>query len=79
MCDDLRKLGMKERKTKSLAVPAVPNAYLQEFVRGYFDGDGNVWVGRMNTGRDFPNLVILTVLPPVRSLFSRKCRGDLLV
>lgn len=45
MCDDLRKLGFSERKTKSLAVPTIPGKYFRDFVRGYFDGDGNVWTG----------------------------------
>lgn len=42
MCDDLRKLSLRERKTKSLIVPNVPDKYFADFVRGYFDGDGGV-------------------------------------
>src|SRR3989338_9076928 len=41
MCDDLRKLGFFERKTKNLTVPHAPQKYFSDFVRGYFDGDGN--------------------------------------
>ena len=48
MCDDLRKLGFYERKTKSLAIPNVPKKYFSDFVRGYFDGDGNVWQGKVH-------------------------------
>ena len=51
MCDDLRALGYSERKTKSLAIPSVPEKYFADFVRGYFDGDGNVWSGEMHTER----------------------------
>ena len=43
MCNDLRNLGFKERKTKSLTLPQIPPKYMADFVRGYFDGDGNVW------------------------------------
>ena len=45
MCNDLRNLGMHEGKTKSLAVPNVPKKYFPDYVRGYFDGDGNEWIG----------------------------------
>ncbi|MGB8815626.1 MAG: hypothetical protein WCC74_00055 [Minisyncoccia bacterium] len=61
MCDDLRRLGYSENKTKSLAIPSVPNKYFSDFVRGYFDGDGNVWVGFLNKKRPKPNLLISSV------------------
>ncbi len=32
MCNDLRKLGYYERKTKSLAVPNIPKKYFSQFV-----------------------------------------------
>jgi hypothetical protein len=43
--NDLEKLGFTTRKTHSLLFPSVPKKYIGAFVRGYFDGDGNVWVG----------------------------------
>ena len=46
MCENLRSLGFRERKTKSLSVPYIPDKFLPDFVRGYFDGDGNVWVSK---------------------------------
>ncbi|MFA6416453.1 MAG: LAGLIDADG family homing endonuclease [Candidatus Paceibacterota bacterium] len=45
MCNDLRKLGYGERKTKNMSIPSVPRKFFPDFLRGYFDGDGNVWVG----------------------------------
>lgn len=45
MCNDLRRLGYDGNKTKSMSVPFVPNKFLADFARGYFDGDGNVWIG----------------------------------
>ncbi len=60
MCDDLRLLGFAERKTKSLAVPNVPERYLASFVRGYFDGDGNVWLGYLHKERKVPMLTLQT-------------------
>lgn len=54
MCDDLRKLGMKERKTYTMGLPNVSNKYFGDFVRGYFDGDGNVWSGYAHKRRKNP-------------------------
>ncbi len=61
MCDDLRKLGVKEQKTYTMALPNVPEKFLFDFVRGYFDGDGNVWVGQMNKKRKTKQMVIETM------------------
>ncbi len=61
MCEDLRSLGFYERKTKSLAVPNVPQMYFADFVRGYFDGDGNAWVGKVNKERKTPSLTLMTM------------------
>jgi len=70
MCDDLRKLGFSERKTNSLSVPHVPTKYLTHFVRGYFDGDGSVWVGLIHKKR-------ITKLLAVRSIFT-SCSNEFL-
>lgn len=60
MCDDLRQLGFSENKTKSLVVPNVSPKYFSDFVRGYFDGDGHVWVGLIHKERKTKTLVINT-------------------
>jgi intein-encoded DNA endonuclease-like protein len=60
MCNDLRNIGFNERKTKSLAVPNVPSKYFSDFVRGYFDGDGHVWIGYIHKERKTRTLVINT-------------------
>lgn len=74
MCDDLRKLGYNERKTKSLAVPHVPEKYLPDFIRGYFDGDGNVWVGYMNKSRNHFTFSIMTTFTSCSTLFLTKLK-----
>lgn len=51
MCNDLRKLGVKEQKVHFLSMPPVPNKFLHHFIRGYFDGDGNIWMGRIHSNR----------------------------
>lgn len=61
MCDDLRNLGLRERKTKSLVAPNVPDKYFVDFARGYFDGDGNVWIGFLNKKNKQTNLTLKTM------------------
>ncbi len=72
MCDDLRHLGYNERKTKSLSIPNIPSKYFSDFVRGYFDGDGNVWSGLMHKGRKTYTLVIQTVFTSCSQDFLKK-------
>lgn len=61
MYNDLYDLGMRQNKTKSLAVPNIPDKYFCHFVRGYFDGDGNVWSGLIHKNRRTSTLSIQTV------------------
>lgn len=44
--NDLLKLGFTPRKSKTLQFPSVPSKYLAHFIRGYFDGDGCVHLGK---------------------------------
>ena len=49
---DIVALGGKEAKSKDLVFPNVPEEYLPDFIRGFFDGDGSIWNikgGRINT------------------------------
>ena len=54
--NDLVKLGFSERKSKSLKMPVIPDKYVSHFVRGYFDGDGNVYICKR---KDRKNLLSL--------------------
>jgi intein-encoded DNA endonuclease-like protein len=49
--DDLIKLGLVPNKTSRMFLPEIPHDYIGDFVRGYFDGDGNVWVGDIHKNR----------------------------
>lgn len=44
--EDLLKLGFTQNKSSTLRLPRVPKRYLGDFVRGYFDGDGCVYLGK---------------------------------
>ena len=45
MFSDLMKLGITPKKSKTVNLPIVPDQYFTHFLRGYFDGDGNVVSG----------------------------------
>lgn len=42
--ESLEKLGLEPRKSLTMRFPAVPASYLGSFLRGYFDGDGCVFL-----------------------------------
>jgi LAGLIDADG-like domain len=47
LIEQLKKLGLTERKSKTLVFPqTVPKHLLRHFIRGYFDGDGSVSIDR---------------------------------
>ncbi|MFA6938939.1 MAG: hypothetical protein WC229_01600 [Candidatus Paceibacterota bacterium] len=77
MCEDLNKLGLKANKTKNLLLPKVPKKYFSDFVRGYFDGDGNVWVGFLHKNRPRPDLVIFTAFTSCSLCFLTDLRDKL--
>ena len=77
MCNDLRMLGFGERKTKTLAVPNVPERYFADFVRGYFDGDGNIWFGVIHKERKTSHLTLLTALTSCSEPFLRNIQERL--
>ena len=55
---DLLALGLIVNKAKRMKLPNIPQKYVGDFIRGYFDGDGNVWVGFLNKKRKTPTFVI---------------------
>lgn len=47
--NDLRKYGVVDNKTHYLqCVPDIPNVLVRHFIRGYFDGDGTVFINSKN-------------------------------
>lgn len=48
ICEDLIKLGILPRKTYNLNPIKVPEKYFSDFVRGFFDGDGTVYIYKVN-------------------------------
>ena len=66
---DLLALGLSESKSQTMSFPKVPKKYLRDFVRGYFDGDGNVWVGEIHKNRECRHLAIQTTFTSASSQF----------
>ena len=46
VCDNLVKNGLFYRKTHKLTLPNIKNSLMHHFVRGYFDGDGNIYMSK---------------------------------
>jgi hypothetical protein len=42
--EDLYKLGCTKRKSDTLTFPKIDKVYIRDFMRGYFDGDGTVFL-----------------------------------
>lgn len=70
MFNDLLRIGMTPRKSKTIRLPKIPAKYLAHFVRGYFDGDGSVAFGYFKS-RDRKN--------PKRTLLVRFISGNRLL
>lgn len=49
--EDLAAIGLNPNKALRMRLPSVPKECFGDFVRGYFDGDGNVWVGLVHKDR----------------------------
>lgn len=51
MVEDLYRLGFTSKKAFVLSIPDMQDKFIADFIRGYFDGDGNVWVGYVHKER----------------------------
>ncbi len=69
MVSDLEKIGLKQTKTKRMKVPEIPSRYQGHFIRGFFDGDGNVWTGYINKKRRMPTYIIQTSFTSASEVF----------
>lgn len=51
MFKDLQKLKLTPNKTKRMELPKIKKEFWGDFLRGFFDGDGNVWMGKIHKNR----------------------------
>lgn len=68
-CENLVKHGITSHKAKVMTLPAIPQNYVSDFVRGYFDGDGNVWSGYLHKDRKYPTKSLQVVFTSCSHLF----------
>lgn len=92
LCKDLISLGIKPRKTYNPnTVINIPNKYFHDFARGFFDGDGTVYIYKVNSVPQIKAGFLSTCLPffkkfnhrlcnnlsiPEKNIHPRKKRGD---
>ena len=74
---DLCILGLTPNKAKRMVLPDIPGKYFADFVRGYFDGDGNVWVGYVHKDRPTSTLTIQTTFTSGSYDFLESLRNKL--
>jgi len=61
--NDLVKLGFTPNKSLTIKFPNIPEAYLRDFIRGYFDGDGHASTGfyiRKDRSSKIPKHILFT-------------------
>jgi intein-encoded DNA endonuclease-like protein len=51
LSNDLLKLGVIPNKSLTMTFPEIPQQYLNHFIRGFFDGDGSVYIEREQYAR----------------------------
>ncbi len=74
---DLGKIGLVPNKTSRMRLPDIPNKYFGDFVRGYFDGDGNVWTGLIHKRRSLPGVTIQVAFTSCSHEFLSDLRKEL--
>ena len=74
---DLAAHGLTPNKTKRISFPKIPKEFFGDFVRGYFDGDGNVWVGQIHKMRKTSHTTIQVSFTSGSIAFVRGLRGCL--
>jgi len=42
----LKKIGLTPNKSKLMRLPQIPNEFFPDFLRGYFEGDGSIYMDR---------------------------------
>ena len=78
MCNELRTIGLCKYKTHVMSLPNIPDEYLSHFVRGYFDGDGNVWIGEVHKNRKRSTFVMQTVFTSSSKKFLTSLQDQLI-
>ena len=58
--EDLKLLGLVPNKSFTCKVPHIPEEFKYDFIRGYFDGDGCIYIKNVNTNTPTASIDIAT-------------------
>jgi len=72
--NDLIKLGITPRKTFRLKPLKIPNKYFSDFVRGFFDGDGSVYIYKVNNTPQVKVAFVGASLPFIANINQQICK-----
>lgn len=75
ICNDLINLGIHQRKTHTLQPITVPDEYFPDFVRGFFDGDGTVYLYKVNGTWQIKTGFVCVSLPFIDDLNTKLCKA----
>jgi len=70
---DLMKLGILPRKTHNLDPVQVPSEFFADFARGFFDGDGSVYIYRVNGVNQIKAEYVGVSLPFMQDFNQKLC------
>lgn len=75
ICEDIIRLGINPRKTYNLEPIKVPEKYFADFVRGFFDGDGSVYLQKINGTLQIKSSFVAASAEFLKDFNSRLCRN----
>lgn len=73
LAKDLINIGVFPRKTYNLKPIKVPKKYFSSFVRGFFDGDGTVYIYKVNRVWQLKSGFVCSSLPFLKNLNKHLC------
>lgn len=77
--DQLVQLGVVERKSTVITLPEVPRQFLMHFVRGYFDGDGCVYLEKNKKKSNYKRMTTVFTSGSktfLQQLYTKLCEVD---
>jgi intein-encoded DNA endonuclease-like protein len=74
MAEDLISLGVLPRKTYNLSPLKVGEKYFSDFVRGFFDGDGTVYIYKVNNVWQIKSSLVCYSFSFIEDLNKRICK-----
>ena len=73
ICEDLMGIGIFPRKTHNLDSIEVPEKYFSDFARGFFDGDGTVYIYEVNNTQQIKAGFVSSSLPFITRFNQSLC------